>query len=75
LSFESVEGDPTDEDDQHGYVFVTNASNQAKLLYKTTDGGDTWISLTPPEVMLDPIHSGFTVIGSDSDPDFVQPLS
>jgi prepilin-type N-terminal cleavage/methylation domain-containing protein len=74
LSFESVEGDPTDEDDQHGYVFVTNASNQAKL-YKTTDGGDTWISLTPPEVMLDPIHSGFTVIGSDSDPDFVQPLA
>mgnify|MGYP003419119719 FL=1 len=74
FSFESVEGDPTNEDDQNGYVFITNASNQAKL-YKTVDGGDTWLSLTPPEVMLDPIHSGFTVIGSDSDPDFIQPLT
>ncbi len=76
FSFERVEGDPGNEDDQSGYAFVTSDFDgdlRAKL-YKTIDGGSTWLLLTPPEVLLDPLHSGFTVVGSNDDADLIQPL-
>lgn len=75
IFFESAEGDPAEDSDQYGFMMLYNEENVGKL-YKTTDGGASWLVITPPSVELDPIRSGFVVVGTGTtlDADFTQPM-
>lgn len=42
-------------------------------IYKSIDGGLTWVQLNPDEVTLDPLSSSFVVTGSDPVPNMEQP--
>lgn len=74
IYFESAEGDPDNKDDQYGYaIFYENETSDSRL-YKTTDSGETWISMTPPNVRIDFQRSGFLVQGAtEGDIDLSQP--
>jgi prepilin-type N-terminal cleavage/methylation domain-containing protein len=75
IFFESAEGDPATDSDQYGFMMLYNDDNVGKL-YKTTDGGVSWLVITPPSVNLDPIRSGFMVTGTGTtlESEFIQPL-
>ncbi len=75
IFFESSEGDPDEDSDQYGFMMLYNDNNVGKL-YKTTDGGVSWLIITPPSVELDPIRSGFVVTGTGTtlESEFIQPL-
>ncbi|PIR68143.1 hypothetical protein COU49_02185 [Candidatus Nomurabacteria bacterium CG10_big_fil_rev_8_21_14_0_10_35_16] len=59
LAFESPEGDPEDYNDQWVYY----VSNDGKV-FKSTNGANSFIQLTPDEVVIDAI-SGFAVLGAE----------
>jgi len=72
--FESAEGDPENKNDQYGYAIFYQNHDLNGRLYKTTDSGNTWISMTPPNIIIDFQQSGFIVEGASSaDTDLSQP--
>lgn len=66
LAFESSSGDRTNANDQ--VVYRLNAS--AKQLERSLNSGQTWVSLTSPEVSIDSFN--FYVVGAPSG-DGIQP--
>lgn len=70
IAFESVNGDPTSAFDQWVYSIQPSLSNPAhievvkKYEYPTGSGNQITVPLTPLNVEIDPIKSGFTVTGS-----------
>jgi hypothetical protein len=69
IAFEISEGDTSTYDDQWAYYI----SNDGKI-FKSTDGANNFIQLTPNEVTIDTISS-FSVLGAKSPPsDTQQPL-
>lgn len=63
LTIEPVGGDPNTSDNQIVYVFTT--INGVGKIFKSTNGGASYIPLTPDEVDIDLGRSGFIVTGSD----------
>ncbi len=74
LAFEGQAGASGDAGDQIVYGITSDDNINYKII-KSTDGGITSKMLTPPEVSIDPLASGFTVVGSApfSENDSVQP--
>lgn len=70
LAFEPMTGVPGNATDQVVYGITSDGT-----IIKSTDAGATAKNLTPPEVLIDPLRSGFTVIGAApySSGDRVQP--
>ena len=74
IYFESAEGDPDDKNDQYGYAIFYQNDPLDSRLYKTTDSGATWISMTSPNIRIDFEKSGFLVQGArEGDIDLSQP--
>jgi len=67
ILFESAEGDPLDDHDQYGFLMLYDVRDQKAKLYKTINGGLSWMLITPPSVYFNPITSGFTVVGVRDD--------
>ncbi|MBP6912147.1 MAG: prepilin-type N-terminal cleavage/methylation domain-containing protein [Candidatus Pacebacteria bacterium] len=67
IMFESAEGDPLDDHDQYGFLMLYDLRTQKAKLYKTINGGFSWMLITPPSVYFNPIASGFTVVGVRDD--------
>ncbi len=59
IAFEGQTGVSNNPSDQIVYGITTD-----NKITKSTDGGATSKTLTPPEVSIDPAKSGFTVVGS-----------
>jgi len=74
ISVEPFNGSLDTTGDQLIYQFIHPDSPDNGILQKSTNGGDSFLSLTPTEVIFDWSSSGFTVIGSEPSPeDFHQP--
>ncbi len=76
LAFENVDGLPYDAEgpnleDQFIYRF-SEVSGKGKI-EKSVDGGDTFLDITPIDVDIDLSKSGFSVFGSETPDDFIQP--
>jgi type II secretory pathway pseudopilin PulG len=65
LAFESFDRVTGDAGDQIVYRFLENQSTGIGAIQKSTDGGETFLVLTPPEIDIDTARSGFWVFGSD----------
>ena len=57
--FENANGDPTTTADQWSYFFMNGT------IYKSVDGTDNFVQLTPNEVKINMATSGFSVIGAE----------
>lgn len=76
LAFENVDGTPYDEtganlEDQFIYRF-SEVDGFGKI-EKSVDGGDTFLDITPIDVDIDLSKSGFSVFGSETPDDLLQP--
>ncbi|MCA9353553.1 prepilin-type N-terminal cleavage/methylation domain-containing protein [Candidatus Nomurabacteria bacterium] len=65
ISFESAYGDEETPFDQFSYKIVTKGEN-AKI-YRSRDGGNTYLPLLPNNVYLDPQETRFLVFGTGVD--------
>jgi prepilin-type N-terminal cleavage/methylation domain-containing protein len=65
IYFEKSDGDAEDNTDQYGYKIdlAQNATDYA--IYRTTDGGGTWILLTSEEIKIDATNSSFIISGAE----------
>ncbi len=69
-----IEFEPSGGGAPWAYEIVTQTvPTQAWFIEKTTDGGNTWVQLTPSEVQIDTVHSNFAIIGALPPPDTEQP--
>jgi prepilin-type N-terminal cleavage/methylation domain-containing protein len=50
--------------DLWGYEIVLDANGTTYDIDKTTNGGQSWVSLNPEAIQIDPTHSGFSVVGT-----------
>ncbi|MES3031745.1 MAG: prepilin-type N-terminal cleavage/methylation domain-containing protein [Patescibacteria group bacterium] len=52
---------------QWGYEFVslTIGSVTTSYIIKSTDNGTTWYQITPDEIVIDTVKSGFSVLGAE----------
>lgn len=69
ISFEGVQGAgviPPDPDDQIVYFIARLQGMQNYALWKSTESGANPVALTPPEVAIDNLKSGFSVRGSSA---------
>ncbi|HEY4714946.1 MAG TPA: type II secretion system protein [Candidatus Paceibacterota bacterium] len=65
ISFESVTGLPQDLNDQIVYSIIPNLTKPSiYTIYKSKNGGNDFVPITPDEVEIELAKSGFTVIGS-----------
>lgn len=62
IAFEPAAGGP-----KWAYQFVSGPSGSVTIYYirKSTDNGTTWIQLTPDEVVIDTVASGFSILGAE----------
>ena len=67
IAFESTTGDETIDTDQWVYKIESPLGDDVFNIYKSTAGGEvgSFVQLNPPEVKIDSISSGFTVIGAE----------
>ena len=67
VAFESTTGDETIDTDQWVYKIESPLGDDVFNIYKSTAGGEvgSFVQLNPPEVKIDSISSGFTVIGAE----------
>ncbi len=61
LALEGMTGQPGNGSDQIVYGITSDGR-----IIKSTDSGNTSRNLTPPEVVIDPVRSGFVVVGSQT---------
>ncbi len=61
LALEGMIGQPGNGSDQIVYGITADGK-----IIKSTDSGNTSRNLTPPEVVIDPLRSGFVVVGSQA---------
>jgi prepilin-type N-terminal cleavage/methylation domain-containing protein len=76
--------EPSDGGSQWAYEVVKQISpTTAYYIEKTTDGGQSWVILTPSEAAIDTTLSGFSILGAEPPPnaansktgtDYQQPL-
>lgn len=71
LALEPMEGRASDMFDQVVYVIASEIPNGPTCdedhpckVWKSTDGGETFLNITPTEVVIDPARSGFSVFGT-----------
>ncbi len=77
IALEGVDGIEGDPDDQIVYALYPDSDNVWGL-YKSVDGDDsyggTFVRLTPPEIDLSEVNSGFSVLYSENPNDTLQPF-
>lgn len=64
ITFEPANGIPDDDSDQWKYKITGNSNDNGKI-QKTIDNGNVWVILTPSEIKIDAINSGFFVYGAE----------
>ena len=52
FAFEPYRGDPNDKSDQVVYRLNQDTPSDTSWIERSTDGGNTWVPLTPPEVKI-----------------------
>lgn len=80
IGFEPMEGDPTAMNDQVVYMVAADAANTSSCsannpckIWKSVDGGQNFVDITPANIIIDPFRTGFTVVGAGTPLDFTQP--
>ena len=76
IAFENVDGTPFDEtgsnlEDQFIYRFIE--TDGIGRIEKSTDGGDSFLNMTPIDIDIDLSKSGFSVTGAEDPSDGIQP--
>lgn len=75
IAFEAADGDPASFADQRVYYILNDGNTNTSGIFKSTDGANSFIKLTPNEVVISSVSS-ISVLGAEPPPgNTQQPLA